>query len=82
MKQVTFSESQWDLLSAALARVKVHAYNQWTDWRDNKVQILMAGMEESRYEEEKQRRYNKYLELTNLLLFAVTNARDIEEDKA
>lgn len=82
MKQITFSQSQWDLLLAALARVKVHTFNQWTDWRDNKVSILIAGMEEAGYETEKQRRYHKYQELTNLMLFAVTNARDIEEDKA
>lgn len=82
MKQVTFSESQWDLLLAVIARVKVHAYNQWTDWRENQVSILRAGMDEDDYQAEKQRRYNKYLELTNLMLFVSTNARDIEEDKA
>ena len=39
-------------------------------------------MDEDDYQAEKQRRYNKYLELTNLMLFVSTNARDIEEDKA
>lgn len=82
MKQITFSETQWDLLLKAIAMVKVHTFNQWADWRDNKVSILMAGMEEAGYEAEKQRRYNRYLELTNLMLFVSTNARDIEEDKA
>lgn len=82
MKQITFSESQWDLLLAAIARVKVHTFNQWSDWRDNQVSIIRAGMEPADYEAEKQRRYSKYQELTNLMLFMATNVRDIEEDKA
>lgn len=82
MKQITFSETQWDLLLKAIAMVKVHAFNQWTDWRDNKVSILRAGMEADDYEAEKQRRYNKYHELTNLITFMSIMARDIEGDKA
>lgn len=82
MKQVTFSESQWDLLIAAITRVKVHAYNQWNDWRDNEVSILLAGMDENAYHEERNRRFNKYRELSELLLFIHTNSREIEEGKA
>lgn len=82
MKQLTFSESQWDLLFAALTRVKVHAYNQWNDWRDNQVSILLAGMDEDAYHAERNRRFNKYRELSDLLLFIQTNSREIEEGKA
>lgn len=82
MKQLTFSSSQWDLLFAAVSRVKVHAYNQWTDWRDNQVSILMAGMDEDAFQAEKNRRFKRYSELSDLLLFIQTNSREIEEGKA
>lgn len=82
MKQVTFSQSQWDLLLAALVRVKVHAYNQWTDWKDNQMSILLAGMDENAYQDTKNRRFEKYRELSELLLFMKLNVREIEEDKA
>lgn len=82
MKQVTFSQSQWDLLNAAVSRVKVHAYNQWSDWRENQVSILSAGMDEDDYEAERNRRFKRYCDLSNLLVFLKTNAREIEEDKA
>lgn len=82
MKQITFSKSQWDLLLAALTRVKVHAYNQWTDWKDNQMSILLAGMDESAYQDTKNRRFEKYRELSELTQFMRYNVRDIEEDKA
>lgn len=82
MKQLTFSQSQWDLLIAAVTRVKVHAYNQWADWKENQVSILRAGMDEDDYQAEKKRRFDKYLELCNVLNFIRTNSREIEEGKA
>ena len=82
MKQVTFSESQWDLLNMSIIRVKVHAYNQWLDWHEQKGGILLAGMELSDYERELDRRWHKYSDLSQLHNFLLHNARDIEEDKA
>ena len=82
MKQVTFSESQWDLLLASITRSKVHAYNQWTDWRDNQVSILRAGMDEDDYEAERNRRSKRYCDLFELYTFLKTNSREIEEGKA
>lgn len=82
MKQVTFSQSQWDMLLAALVRVKVHEFNQWSDWRDNQMSILLAGMDLADYQRSLDRRWDKYSKLQKLYSFLLNNARDIEEDKA
>lgn len=82
MKQVTFSDSQWELLLAAVVAMKVHEYNQWSDWKDNQVSILRAGMDEDDYQAIRRRKYNAYFELGNLLMFLRNNAREIEEGKA
>lgn len=82
MKQVTFSESQWTLLLYATSRVKVHAFNQYIDWVDNRVSILRAGMDADDYESERNRRFENNSELSELCTFLQTNAREIEEDKA
>lgn len=82
MKQIVFSDSQWSLLLSALTRLRLHRYNQWKDWCDNHRGILLAGLEECRFEEFRQKHYEEYMEVANLYHFCRTNAREIEGDKA
>lgn len=82
MKQITFSDSQWSLLLGALNKLRLHRYNQWKDWVDNHRGILLAGLEESRFQQFRDEYFDEYMEVANFISFCYTNAREIEEDKA
>lgn len=82
MKQITFTDSQWSLLLGALTKLRLHRYNQWKDWCDNHRGILLAGLEESRFQEFRDDYYDEYREVADFVNFCYTNAREIEEDMA
>lgn len=79
MKQITFSDSQWSLLLSALTKLRLHRYNQWKDWCDNHRGILMAGLEESRYDDFKNDYYAAYKEMSDITVFCHVNVRDVDE---
>lgn len=82
MKQITFTDSQWNLLLGALTKLRLHRYNQWKDWCDNHRGILLAGLEESSYQEFRDDYYAAYKEVADMVGYMQYNAREIEEDKA
>jgi hypothetical protein len=82
MKQITFSDSQWSLLLSALTKLRLHRYDQWRDWVDNHRGILLAGLEQSRYQQFRDDYRAAYDEIAHLVEFCHYNAREIEEDKA
>lgn len=82
MKQITFTDSQWSLLLGALTKLRLHRYNQWKDWCDNHRGILLAGLEESRFQEFRDDYYAAYKEVADMVGYMQYNAREIEEDKA
>lgn len=82
MKQITFTDSQWSLLLGALTKLRLHRYNQWKDWCDNHRGILLAGLEESRFQEFRDDYYAAYKEVTDMVGYMQYNSREIEEDKA
>lgn len=82
MKQITFTDSQWSLLIGALNKLRLHRYNQWKDWCDNHSGILLAGLEESRFQQFRDEYFDEYMEVADFISFCYTNARTIEEDMA
>lgn len=79
MKQITFEDSQWNLLLSALTKLRLHRFNQWRDWCDNHRGILLAGLEESRYQQFRDDYYADYKVVSDLVAFCHTNARNIDE---
>ena len=79
MKQITFTDSQWNLLLGALTKLRLHRYNQWKDWCDNHRGILLAGLEESRFQQYRQDYHDAYKEIADMVMFCQTNVRDYEE---
>lgn len=79
MKQITFTDSQWNLLLGALTKLRLHRYNQWKDWCDNHRGILLAGLEESRFQQFRDEYYAAYKEVADIVTFCHMNARDVDE---
>lgn len=81
MKQITFTDSQWNLLLGALTKLRLHRYNQWKDWCDNHRGILLAGLEESRYQQFRDEYRAAYKETAKLVEFCHENAWEVEGDE-
>lgn len=77
MKEITLTDSQWELLRTALTKVRVHSYNQWKDWSDNHRGIIIAGLEESRYVEFRKKYYEEYREISHLYHICTALAEDL-----
>lgn len=82
MKQLTFTESQWALLSRILMDAKVHEWNQWSSWKESESGILSAGMEPEQYQKALKYRWERYTKVFDLCVFFETNSRIIEDGKA
>lgn len=85
MKQIVFTnsltDSQWNLLLSALTKLRLHRYNQWKDWCENHRGILLAGLEESRFQQFRDDYYAAYKEVADLVGFMHDNACEVEGDE-
>lgn len=81
MKEITFTDSQWSLLLSALTKLRLHRYNQWNDWCDNHRGILLAGLEESRYQQFKEECYAAYKDVADLVGYMHENVWEFEGDE-
>lgn len=81
MKQITFTDSQWSLLLNALTTLRVRRYNQWKEWCDNHSGFLLAGIEESHYQQFRDEYYDDYMAVAQLVNYCYANAYEVEGDE-
>lgn len=82
MKQITFSDAQWYLLTSLVKREVSSRYNAWYGFKDAESSMILAGMEEDRFRDRCKFFWSLYEDVMALQNYMKFNARDIEEAKA
>lgn len=82
MKQITFSEAQWAMLTSIVGKEVSLRYNSWYGFKDAESSMLLAGMEDDRFRNRCKFFWSLYEDVKALQDYLKFNAREIEEEKA